>query len=57
LSNRNESKTAASRQADLDNRSRQLNPQDTVYWSSRGQPQAEQPNGTVGADGPLGAND
>jgi hypothetical protein len=64
MSNRNGSKPSSPKQADLDNRSRQLNPSDPVYWSSRGLPQPEQPTrseGNVGDDfeqfGPLGSND
>lgn len=64
MSNRNASKAPAPKQADLDNRSRQLNPQDPVYRSSRGQPEPTQPTGSegnVGDDfeqfGPLGNND
>jgi hypothetical protein len=64
MSNRNGSKPSSPKQAALDNKSRQLNQQDPVYWSSRGQPKPEQPTGSegnVGDDfeqfGPLGNND
>lgn len=38
MSKHSGSKTPAPTQADLANRSRQLNPQDPSYWSSRGEP-------------------
>jgi hypothetical protein len=64
MSNQNGSKPSSPKQTDLDNRSRQLNPNDPVYQSSRGLPRPEQPKrgeGNVGDDfeqfGLLGNND
>ncbi len=68
MSHRNASKPSTPKQAELDNRSRQLNPHDPVYRASRGEPQPKEPIGTVtgsvgnvGDDfeqfGPLGNND
>ena len=37
------SKSTTPSQADLDNRSRQLNPQHDAYWESRGEPRPAEP--------------
>lgn len=63
MSKKNGRRIDSAKQAELDNRSRQLNPQHEAYWRSRGMPQPTptQPFGNVGDDfegfGPPPSND